>query len=248
MTNPLEVLFVYPRCLFFELVRGALCSQTNVHLTVHSTAERAEAALLTQKFDIALISGQLDGDPAVLYRLLRKIRDEAPGTKPIVIYDRLEKEQTVQAFTYGMRGVLAMQDCDFNRLCRCLDRVSSGHIWASHAQINWIVDALVNQYTAPAPTYTRNTFGRGVLTNREAEVVALLSEGKTNREIARRLNLSEHTIRNCLFRVFEKLGVSNRMELLARAFATNRTNQLDHSPWLMLGETATAAPALRTED
>ena len=55
--------------------------------------------------------------------------------------------------------------------------------------------------------------GLSLLSEREMEVVRSLAEGLTNREIAERLGLSQHTIKNYLFRVFDKLGVSNRLEL-----------------------------------
>ena len=60
--------------------------------------------------------------------------------------------------------------------------------------------------------------GKALLTKREEEVVELVSEGLTNKEISHRLKLSEHTIKNYLFRLFEKLGVSSRIELILYAF------------------------------
>jgi DNA-binding CsgD family transcriptional regulator len=65
--------------------------------------------------------------------------------------------------------------------------------------------------------------GERLLSNREEDVVKLLMEGYSNREIAQGLNLSENTIKNYLFRIFEKLGVSSRTELLLYAMSSMGT-------------------------
>jgi DNA-binding NarL/FixJ family response regulator len=74
-----------------------------------------------------------------------------------------------------------------------------------------------------------NSAGRTLLTPREEQVVALVAEGLGNRQIARELNLSEHTIKKYLFRVFEKLGVSTRVELVL--YAVNN-GEPRHAEWL----------------
>ena len=63
-----------------------------------------------------------------------------------------------------------------------------------------------------------------MLSKREIEVVESAVQGHTNKQIARQLRLSEHTVKNYLFRIFEKLGVSNRMELLFLLSAQNKDN------------------------
>src|SRR5947209_2604108 len=62
-----------------------------------------------------------------------------------------------------------------------------------------------------------NTQGEQLLSPREEQVVALVAEGLGNREIAHELNLSEHTVKKYLFRIFEKLGISTRVELVLYA-------------------------------
>jgi DNA-binding NarL/FixJ family response regulator len=74
-----------------------------------------------------------------------------------------------------------------------------------------------------------NAGGRPLLTPREEQVVALVAEGLGNRQIARELNLSEHTIKKYLFRIFEKLGISTRVELVLYAFNNSAPRQAE---WL----------------
>jgi DNA-binding CsgD family transcriptional regulator len=88
--------------------------------------------------------------------------------------------------------------------------VHQGQIWASSRELAFAVEALA---AAPAVRAV-DANGFDLLSKRELEVVQCLAEGLTNREIAERLGLSQHTIKNYLFRVFDKLGVSSRIELL----------------------------------
>jgi DNA-binding CsgD family transcriptional regulator len=63
------------------------------------------------------------------------------------------------------------------------------------------------------PVHAYNVNGHRILTNREEQIVSLVATGLTNREIARELDLSDHTVKNYLFQIYEKLGISNRVEL-----------------------------------
>jgi len=69
-----------------------------------------------------------------------------------------------------------------------------------------------------------------LLTVRQEQVVALVAEGLSNREIARELKLSEHTVKKYLFRIFEKLGISSRVELVLYAVAHGETRQAEWLP------------------
>jgi DNA-binding CsgD family transcriptional regulator len=95
-------------------------------------------------------------------------------------------------------------------LCLCIHRVHEGKAWVSHDQLTLVLEALA------ATPKIRALDGKGMslLSKREVQVVRCLAEGLTNREIAERIGLSQHTIKNYLFRIFDKLGVSNRIELL----------------------------------
>jgi DNA-binding NarL/FixJ family response regulator len=87
--------------------------------------------------------------------------------------------------------------------------VHQGQIWASNLQLRYLVESLA----AIAPPPITDAQGVSLLTKREQSLVQLVAEGRTNRDISRELGLSEHTVRNYLFRIFNKLGTSNRLEL-----------------------------------
>jgi DNA-binding CsgD family transcriptional regulator len=84
---------------------------------------------------------------------------------------------------------------------------------------NAVYLALSNSAPSHRPLKIRSAGGMALLTPRERDVVRLTAEGMRNQEISVKLNLSEHTVRNYLLRIFDKLGISSRVELVLYAFS-----------------------------
>jgi DNA-binding CsgD family transcriptional regulator len=95
-------------------------------------------------------------------------------------------------------------------------------IWACNEDLEHLINAL----THIEPVQFNKSGGTPLLTRREEDVVRLVADGMKNREIVERLNVSEHSIRNYLYRIFDKLGVSSRVELIFYAF-----NQREQINW-----------------
>jgi len=119
----------------------------------------------------------------------------------------------VSAFRAGARGIFPITNANLRLLCKCLLRVAAGQIWVNTEQLNYLIELI-----SEVPSLrVLNARGRSLLTPREEQVVALVAEGLGNRQIAVELNLSEHTIKKYLYRIFEKLGISTRVELVLYA-------------------------------
>jgi DNA-binding NarL/FixJ family response regulator len=103
--------------------------------------------------------------------------------------------------------------------------VHRGQIWATAEQVDYLID-IVSQVPSLRVV---NADGNTLVTPREEQVVALVAEGLSNRQIAEELGLSEHTVKKYLFRIFDKLGISTRVELVLYA-----VNHGGHQPaeWL----------------
>jgi two-component system nitrate/nitrite response regulator NarL len=159
--------------------------------------------------DVAIVSANIDGEMARGFDLIRNLRACYPALKIIVLTDSPDRDSILEAFRAGARGIFRRQE-PVETLCKCVRAVYEGQIWATSEQMSYAVEAL-----AAAPTVRAvDANGFSLLSKRELQVVQSLSEGLTNREIADQLGLSQHTIKNYLFRIFDKLGVSNRIELL----------------------------------
>jgi len=181
--------------------------------------------------DVAVISAQLQDGPSMGFRVARELRNLRPETRTVLLLDSTDPELVVDAFRCGARGIVS-RESSFDSLCKCVYVVSQGQLWASTAQLNYVMEA----FAGAAPSRVKDWKGDHPLTKREDEVVRLIAEGMTTHEISERLKLTEHTVRNYLFRIFEKLGISSRVELVL--YAMNQTHAVERS------EAPSAAPAM----
>jgi DNA-binding NarL/FixJ family response regulator len=185
------------------------------------TAKQLRDALQRTPFQVMLISANFAEAELAGFRLVREVRDLYPQLNVVVLLDTLERSLVVEAFRCGAHGVFCRSD-SFQTLCRCINCVHDGQVWAGSLELQFVLEALVE----PAPLENSGVAGSRPLSKREEEIARLVAEGLSNREISRRLQLSEHTIKNYLFRVFEKLGVGTRVELALYAV---RRGHLRHS-------------------
>jgi DNA-binding NarL/FixJ family response regulator len=103
----------------------------------------------------------------------------------------------------------------FKSLCRCITSVHQGQYWTNTEQTRYVIDAL----SIIPSVHLINSRGHVVLTPREEQTVHLVTEGLNNREIAHELNLKENTVKKSLLRIYDKLSISNRVELVLYALS-----------------------------
>ena len=160
------------------------------------------------KADVAVIGACLEEEALAGFTVTREILAAHSKPSVIMILDSSKPTMVVEAFRAGAHGVF-FRDQSSELLCKCIHAVHRGQVWASSKELHFVIDAL-----GPAlPAKSIHLRGPGLLTKREEGVVLLVAEGLTNRDISHQLNLSEHTVRNYLFRIFNKVGTSNRLEL-----------------------------------
>jgi two-component system nitrate/nitrite response regulator NarL len=181
------------------------------------TVTNAEANSLivvatTLKPEVAIVSEQLQGKAGQGFEALRELRVASPRTRTVMLFDTGKRDLIVEAFRSGARGVFCRQD-SLKMLTRCVYRVHEGQLWVSGPQLEFLLETLEH---APA-TRLIDAEGMELLSKREQEVVRWLAEGNTNSEIARMMNISDNTVKNYLFRIFNKLGVSSRVEVVLYA-------------------------------
>lgn len=202
-----------------QLLVGVLSRNSDLQvMSSDLDAASLAAASLAEKVDVFVLSAFGDDSAQSGFEILQELRATSPDSRTVMLLDSSKPEAVIEAFRAGARGVFDNQESS-EKLCQCIRQVHEGRIWLNAEQIALIVDAL-----ASAPK-VRAVDGNGMklLSKREAEVVGCLAEGLTNREIGERLGLSQHTVKNHLFRIFDKLGVSNRIELLFMALSQTST-------------------------
>lgn len=193
-----------------ELMARALESSPE-DIQVVSTGTSAESANLSQLgntnvvvIGIRLREGHLSG-----FSLLRRLTKASRELNCILLIDRDDREVVIEAFRSGAVGVFE-RDQSYEQLCKCIVCVSRRQVWANSQQMRYVLEALAHGL----PPLVTDAEGRVLLSKRENEIASRVAKGMKNREIAELLGVSEQTVKNHLFRVFERLGISSRAELI----------------------------------
>lgn len=177
-------------------------------------------ALEKNRPNIALINVHLEDGRLSGYNVLQSLQSHSPKTAAIMLIPDSERDLVVDAFRGGARGVFCRLQ-PIKLLPKCIRTVHEGQIWADTQNLAYLLEFLTRlkplRLIKPGGGIAR-------LTPREAEVVHLLADGLSTREISKKLNLSEHTIRNYLSAIYDKLGVSSRVELALYAVAREELN------------------------
>jgi DNA-binding NarL/FixJ family response regulator len=164
-------------------------------------------------------------DPiAEMLAFLREVQGEFPWIRTILLSEENGRDLVSEVFRAGAKGFFDRSSYDPALLCRCIQCVASGQIWANSDQLSFVLDAFTG---TPA---RQNSRGLESLTPREGEVAQLVSDGLSNGEAADALGLSIHTVKNYLFSIFDKTGVSSRAELMLYLLSQNAQPRKTVSP------------------
>ena len=167
--------------------------------------------------DATLLCRQLGPDILVLdfgtpdgygFHVLRELGELTDSVRVILITDRADQGDVGPALQLGARGVITKDD-DAEILFRSIRKVHAGEFWISRASVTDLVSA-IRSLTAKANGSRTPKFR---ITPRQQEIISKIVSGHSNREIAQQFSLSEETVKRHLTNIFDKLGVSNRLEL-----------------------------------
>ena len=194
-----------------QLLAEALHKDDRLQVVASATTSAELLAAVTRvPIDVAVVSHSLDDHPTRGIEVVREMRNLRPHIKGVVLLDSSRPQDVVDCFRAGAKGTFCKND-RLENLSKCIRMVHEGQIWARSEDLDLALEALA---TAPV-VRTTNQKGLELLSARERQVIQYLAAGMTNSESAESLGLSHHTIKNYLFRIFDKLGVSNRTELLS---------------------------------
>jgi DNA-binding NarL/FixJ family response regulator len=166
-----------------------------------------------------------------------------PQVGLILLLDSYDRDLVVNAMRVGARGLFCRAHQPFRALCRCISVVHQGQFWANTEQMGDVIEAV----SSTSPARIINAKGEGLLTPREDQVVGLVAEGIGNHGIAQQLGIKENTVKKCLSRIYNKLGFSNRVELVLYAL-THRGVEKAPPPAPSATAPSGPAPARRALD
>ena len=192
-----------------QLLAESLARDSSFEITALASASEVLSAAVTRRSDVTLISFDCDNVPRKGLQVARNLSAHRPGVHTVMLLEANTREAVVASFRCGATGVFCRSE-PLPELHSCIKRVNRGEIWASSSQSQYLLDSI---RSTPSCDGVRE--GKmEMLSKRELEVVQCAAQGQSNRQIADNLQLSEHTVKNYLFRAFEKLGVSSRFQLL----------------------------------
>jgi DNA-binding NarL/FixJ family response regulator len=166
--------------------------------------ENLRAAIERFPSDVVLLEGSLlTGATNAIPELLRV----APDLKIIVQAISPDENNTVELYRRGVRGIIS-RSISPDLLVRCVRRIAAGETWIDNQSVNWVIEAYRAQ--AAALVSPRN---QPRLSPKEMAIITCITQGKRNKEIAYQLGTTEQVIKNYLRKIYDKLGVSDRLEL-----------------------------------
>ena len=193
-----------------QLLANALRNDRGLQVVAAaSDSEELLVAITRVLVDVVVISHNLDDQLGHGTQVLREMRALRPHVKGVVLLDSSRPEDVIDCFRAGAKGIFSKHE-RLETLCKCIRRVHEGQIWARSVDLDQALEAFANSPLVRATNHK----GIELLSPRERQIIQHLAGGMTNREIAQALSLSPHTVKNYLFRIFDKLGVSSRTELL----------------------------------
>ena len=194
-------------------VRNMLQSEQGLEVVGEcSDGDEAITQTLELEPDILLLDVQMPRLPGL--EAMRAIMNGTPTVKIILLTSLISTQQIIEALQIGARGIV-LKDALSDHLQTSIRTVIAGDYWIGGKRVVNLVSAL-HTLMQQAAVPQRKTYG---LTPRELEVVGCIVEGCSNRDIAKQFTLSEETVKRHLSNIFDKTGVSTRLELALFAIA-----------------------------
>jgi DNA-binding NarL/FixJ family response regulator len=149
--------------------------------------------------EAALITGTVDAIPEFVRR--------APDAKLIVQVSESDETNTVELYRRGVRGVVP-RSISPDLLIKCVRKIAAGETWIDNRSISWVIDAYRSQATS-----LTNPKSQPKLSPKELSIISCITRGMRNKEIAYQVGTTEQVVKNYLRKIYDKLGVSDRLEL-----------------------------------
>jgi len=201
----IRVIIADSQAIFRVGIRKVLAVEEDLRVVAQAeTLAQVFSAVAKFPADVLLFESRISSNPPEAATELLK---RAPEVKMIVITGDVDADQTVEYLRRGVRGIVTRSIAP-DLLVRCVRKVAEGETWLDNRGVNWMIEAYRSQSTALTAPRPKNR-----LSDKELLIVSCVAQGMRNKEIAQQVGTTEQVIKNYLRKVYDKLGVSDRLEL-----------------------------------
>jgi DNA-binding NarL/FixJ family response regulator len=202
---PTRIILADSQAIYRVGIRKILALEDDLRVVAQAeNLQGLHAAVQRFPTDIVLLEGSLlAGTTDVIPEILRK----APEVKLAVQVVESDESTTVELYRRGVRGVIP-RSISPDLLVKCIRKIAEGETWIDNQSVNWVIEAYRAQAQALTAPRTQPH-----LTERELSIISCITQGMRNKEIAYQIGTTEQVIKNYLRKVYDKLGVSDRLEL-----------------------------------
>jgi two-component system, NarL family, nitrate/nitrite response regulator NarL len=215
-SQDIQILIADERAMFREALRDLLAEQPGLNV-IGEAASGTEAVRQASRLHPNILLLDLCTPCSSGMETLRGLAKDALTVRTIIFADGADKSHIIEALKLGARGIVEKQTSS-QLLLKSIRAVAAGEYWVAHGNMPALIAHLQNPAAADG---NGKMIDGHPLTAREVEMVSAIADGLTNKEIAQKFGISEQTVKHHLTSVFEKVGVSNRLELAL--FAMHQT-------------------------
>src|SRR5579862_1080350 len=205
VSGPIRVILADSQAIYRVGMRKVFSSDTGI--TVVAEAESLQVlqdVVQRSPADVLLLEGSMiTGTANAVPGIVRL----APHLKIIVQAASSDEAHTVDLYRRGVRGIIP-RSISPDLLVKCVRKIGAGETWIDNQSVNWVIEAYRSQATA-----ITNPKSQPRLSPKELSIISCITQGKRNKEIAFQLGTTEQVIKNYLRKIYDKLGVSDRLEL-----------------------------------
>jgi len=202
--NPVKVILADSQPIYRVGIRKILAVEDDIRVLAQAE-DLAQAIAAASKYsaDVILMEAEISSSPV---EAVTEIVRRCPTAKLVLLTSNSQEQATVEFMRLGVRGIISRTIAP-ELLIKCVHKVAQGETWLDNDGINWVLEAYRNQaaLTAPRP--------RARLNEKELRIIACVTQGMRNKDIASEVGTTEQVVKNYLRKVYDKLGVSDRLEL-----------------------------------
>jgi DNA-binding NarL/FixJ family response regulator len=203
--QPIRIIVADTQAIFRAGLRKIFALEDDIRVVGQAeTYSQTISAVKKFSADILIFEAALSPNPP---EAVGEILRHAPGCKLVVVTEQSVEDLTLELFRRGAHAIVS-REVEPELLVQCLHKVAHGEPWLESQAVNWVLEAYRSQSARPA-----NGRVKVQLTPKETLIVSCVTQGMKNKEIAQRVGTTEQVVKNYLRKVYDKLGVADRLEL-----------------------------------